>query len=195
VRALVQRHHGARSREMATLWHNLGGLAHARGNYVRGEPLARRAVEVGRRVLPAGHPELLAHEVAHAALLDGLERYRESIRIYRRALAAYTRIFGRAHYETASTLHNLAGAYASTGEGARAETAYRECIALYRRLLGPAHPDLGLARHNLGVVYAEAGRTRDARRELAAALAILRRSLGARHPHTRATQQSIVSLP
>ena len=37
--------------DVATLYHNLGGLEHARGRYTRGEPWARRAVAVRERAL------------------------------------------------------------------------------------------------------------------------------------------------
>src|SRR5690348_2301059 len=36
---------------MATLYHNLGGLEHARGRHMEGEPFARRSVEIRERAL------------------------------------------------------------------------------------------------------------------------------------------------
>jgi tetratricopeptide (TPR) repeat protein len=190
ARPLYRRIFGATSREMATLFHNLGGLEHARGEFARGEPLARAAVEIGRRVLPAGDPELLAHEVAHAALLDGLGRHAESTAIYRRALAAYTRRFGRVHYETASTLHNLAAAEHELGRLALAHRHYLESLRLHERLLGPSHPEVGLGLYNLGVLEQSLA-PRDAPRRLRRALSIFRRRLGASHPHTRACAEAL----
>ena len=41
---------GAEHPWVATLYHNLGGLEHARGNHARGEPFARRSVAIRQRV-------------------------------------------------------------------------------------------------------------------------------------------------
>jgi tetratricopeptide (TPR) repeat protein len=174
---LVRRLYGARSAQMAALWHNLGGLDHARGRYREGERAARKSVEIGRAVLPAGSLEQHAHEVAYGALLDELGRYRESIPKYRRALAAYRKAGDR--YEVASTLHNLAAAEHSAGAHAAARRHYVEALREYRASVGAAHPDVGRTLHNLATLDG-------AEKLFARAVANLRGSLGANHPTTRA---------
>jgi tetratricopeptide (TPR) repeat protein len=186
ARPIVRRLYGATSREMATLWHNLGGLEHARERFARGEPPARRAVEIARRRFPKDHPERLAHEVAHAALLDGLERHDEALPIYRRAVAAYTRCYGRAHYEVGTTLHNLAATERALGLRAAALRHYEEARRVLIRVRGADHPDVALTELNLGRLHAEVGHARVARGFLQRAHRRLRARLGARHPHTLA---------
>ncbi|MEO6772938.1 MAG: tetratricopeptide repeat protein [Kofleriaceae bacterium] len=181
---LVRRRYGARSAQMAALWHNLGGLDHARGRFRAGERAARTSVELGRAVLPAGSLEQHAHEVAYGALLDELGRSRESIPMYRRALAAYREAGDR--YEVASTLHNLAAAEHSTGAHAAARAHYVEALRAYRATVGGAHPDVGRTLHNLATLDAETGRP-GAAALFARAATNLRAALGARHPTTRAT--------
>lgn len=171
---------GARSREMAALLHNLGGLDHARGEFRRGERFSRSSVEIARTLLAPGDPERLAHEVAHAALLDGLERHVESIPIYRRAIRGFTKALGGDHYEVASTLHNLASAEHALGRRAAAERHYHAAIRLLAR-----HPvDKALSLYNLGLL-------RDDRVLIRRALIGFRRHLGARHPHTRAAAAAL----
>lgn len=184
---LIRRLYGPRSRQVATLWHNLGGLAHARGEFRAGERAARKSVELGREVLPAGSLEQHAHEVAYGALLDELGRYRESIPMYRRALAAYRAAGDR--YEVASTLHGLAAAEHSSGAHARAREHYVEALREYRASVGSAHPDVGRTLHNLAMLDAKTGRA-GAAQLFTRAAANLRAALGARHPSTRATLEA-----
>jgi len=187
ARPILLRLYGSRSREMAMWWHNAGGLEHARGEFARGEPIGRHAVEIARSLLPPTDPERLAHEVAYAALLDGLDRYRESIPIYRRAIAAYTKVFGRVHYEVASTLHNLGTAEHALGHAAAARRAYAEALRIYERVLDREHPDLGLTLYNLGVLAGD-------RKAITRALTIFERALGARHPHTRTCRRQLAAM-
>jgi tetratricopeptide (TPR) repeat protein len=184
ARPIVRRLYGEQSAQMAALWHNLGGLDHARGRFRAGERAARKSVEIGRTVLPRGSLEQHAHEVAYGALLDELGRYRESIPMYRRALAAYRKAGDR--YEIASTLHNLAAAEHSSGAHAAARAHYLEALREYRATVGNAHPDFGRTLHNLATLEAETERA-GAAKLFARAAANLQRSLGAAHPTTRAT--------
>ncbi|MEJ7733160.1 MAG: tetratricopeptide repeat protein [Polyangiaceae bacterium] len=147
---LVRAIHGPRSREMAVLWHNLGGLAHARGDFANGERLARRAVDL----LPRRDPERLEHEVAHAALLDGLGRHQEAIAVYRRALRAYRRRFGPQHVEIALALHNLAASEDALGRFGLARRHYALALAMQRRVLGVSHPLRLLTARNLASLEA-----------------------------------------
>ncbi|MEO8844085.1 MAG: tetratricopeptide repeat protein, partial [Kofleriaceae bacterium] len=188
AKPLIQRLYGAASREMATYWHNLGGLAHARGRWKTGERAARRSVEIGRAVLPAGDLELHAHEVAYAALLDELGRHDESLPIYRRALVAYRLAEDR--YEVASTLHGLAAAEHSAGRLAEARAHYTAAIAAFRACVGAAHPDVGRALHNLATLERAAGHATRANQLYARAITNLRASLGATHPTTRAAMDA-----
>src|SRR5436309_1759962 len=71
ARAILLAARGEESPEVATLYHNLGGLEHARGRYSRGEPFARHGLEIRERVLGPGHPNVAADAAALAAILDG----------------------------------------------------------------------------------------------------------------------------
>ena len=59
---------GASDESLATLLHNIGGLEHARGDYARGEPAARRSVELRERALGPNHPTVAADVAALAAI-------------------------------------------------------------------------------------------------------------------------------
>src|SRR5262245_9215937 len=68
---------GANNEFAATLFHNLGGLEHARGRFAAGEPFARRSVEIREGLLGPDHPDTAADVAALAALLDGQHKYEE----------------------------------------------------------------------------------------------------------------------
>src|SRR5437899_2606067 len=80
--------------EVATLYHNLGGLEHARGHFAGGEPWARQSVAIREQALGPDHPEVAADVAALAALLDGQGKWDEAEALYRRALAIFERVHG-----------------------------------------------------------------------------------------------------
>src|ERR1035438_9712630 len=87
---------------VAVLYHNLGGLDHARGRFREAEEPARRAWEIRRELLGPDHPDALADACAYAGVLDGLERYAESRPIYQHALEVWERMYGPVHFEVAA---------------------------------------------------------------------------------------------
>lgn len=192
--AITRRRFGASSRQVATILHNLGGLEHARGNFGRGEPHARRSVEIARQLMRPSDPERVAHEVAYAALLDGLGHHTKTVPIYRRAVTAFTKRYGREHYEVASTLHNLAAAEYALDRIRAAETHFAEASALLSKLRGKDHPDLALTQYNLALLYRDTGRRARARAMLTRALRTFRRRLPSDHPHVRACKTALASL-
>jgi Flp pilus assembly protein TadD len=74
--ALVETQPG-RDHPMATaIHHNLGGVAHARGDFAAAEPHARRTVQIRAAALSPAHLAVAADRAAWAAVLDGLRRPR-----------------------------------------------------------------------------------------------------------------------
>jgi len=149
---MLEEQYGKESLETATLYHNLGGLEHQRGNFVKGEPLARKAYEISRDALGEDHEKTLADAVAWGGLLDGLDRQAESLPIYRRALAYYETRFGPVHFEVAATLNNLGMAEAAQGNFVEAERTLQRCLDIKRKLFGEQHPEVLLTQQNLATL-------------------------------------------
>ena len=143
---------GPESPETATIYHNLGGICHARGDFARGEPLAHTAYRIRRMALGADHPDTVADEVAWAGLLDGCERYDESVPIYVRALDFYERHFGPEHFEVAAVLNNLGMARAAQGNTSLTRLHLERCVAIKRKLFAAGHPELQLSEANLRTI-------------------------------------------
>jgi Flp pilus assembly protein TadD len=152
LRALALAGAGRESSVIASLYHNLGGLEHARGRYRRAEPLARRAVALRERALGTHHPDVARDVAALAAIVDGRGRHAEAETLHRRALAVFQTRLGARHRETAAALGNLAACLHAQGRAREAETVATQASAMSGRLLGVAHPDAQLAAANLAAI-------------------------------------------
>jgi tetratricopeptide (TPR) repeat protein len=175
--------HGEDSLPCAAVYHNVGGILHARGDFAAAEEPTRRAWEISRRLLGADDPRTIRDAVAYAAILDGLERYDESERIYLSALAIYDTSLGADHDEVATTLHNLAAVLAARGDDAGAEQHYRSALTMKETLFGADHPEVAVTCNNLGRLLNDCGRPEEAVPLLERAVAVLERRLTPAHPH------------
>lgn len=174
--------HGVDSLACAVLYHNVGGLLHARGEFSLAETPARDAWEISRRQLGEDDVRTTLDAVAYGAVLEGLERYEECERIYRAAWPILEREFGEHHVEIAALLHNLGAVIEARGDLEHAELLYRRTLSMREALLGERHPDVALTSNNLGRLLAQRGETDEAQRLLERAVEILQR-LGPSHPH------------
>src|SRR5207302_1865868 len=77
----------------ASLWHNLAGLDHARGQYAAGEPAARRSVALRTAAVGPQHPSVAADQAALASLLAGQGKYAEAEALYREALSVFEHVY------------------------------------------------------------------------------------------------------
>jgi tetratricopeptide (TPR) repeat protein len=179
---------------LATLLHNLGGLAHSRGDFATGEPLARRSIELRQAAWTALHPAVAADREAWGGLLEGLGRLPEAEQAYRESLQVFEATLGPESLEAASSLSALASVEHSLGRREDALANYRRALAIREAKLPPSHFDLGITLNNLGMLLGELGRGDDARAALRRAHAILEAGLGPEHPHTRAAAANCVAF-
>src|SRR5262249_21940351 len=80
---------GADRLTAAGLLHNLGGLAHSRGDAAMGIPLAERGWALRTDALGGGHPDVARDSNALGALYHLAGRYADADRAYRDALAVF----------------------------------------------------------------------------------------------------------
>jgi len=173
----------------ATIYHNLGGLNHARGEFAAAEPAARRACEIRERLSGSDHPDTLADACALAGVLDGLGRYAESEPIYRHALDAFEAMFGEMHPEIAVNLNNLAAIRWAQGDAVEAEFLYLRSLRIKRELLGDAHPDTALTLLNYAAMFCDLDNRGDARRMALSALSVFESTLEPSHPRIAAARE------
>lgn len=178
-----------RSRVTA-LW-NAASLEEEQGQYAEAFRLGEEALEV-LRTSGRTDPEL---EASIRGLLGRTALYlgrpgeaeghlRESLRLRRS-------FFGLDHYNTATSLENLASLLRAQGEFEQAESMYRASLAIHDRTVGREHPERAQVLNNLGLVYFELGDLIRAEQALVESYDARLRSLGAEH---RATAESLHNL-
>lgn len=185
---------GDQSVALANLYHNIGGLYHARGEYVAGIPWARRAYETRCAILGKDHPDAVADAVALAGLLDEGGPSEESATIYQEALAVWERLYGSEHHEIASTLHNLAALRRDQGREAEATELFRRAYEMKYRILGGGSPDTALSGACLAELLSETGHREDARVLAGLALEAYRSNCEPGHPERVACEQLVARL-
>jgi len=186
--------HPQRTSFLASIYHNLGGLDHARRRFRRGEIYARRALQLRREVESPSSGAVASDMVALAAILDGLRKFAESEKLYNSALRIYRRAYGENHAETAVLLNNLAALYQATKRPHRAEAFYLAALRMKRRILPCSHPDIAVTMNNLAMLYRSQGNRDGALRWFEDAAGILAVSLGNHHPSTKLVRGNLRRL-
>jgi tetratricopeptide (TPR) repeat protein len=179
---------------LAGLLHNMGGLAHARGDAMGGIPLAERGVALRTGVLGAGHSEVACDWNALGALYHLAGRLDDAARAYGRALGVFEDRYGPDHFEVAMTCANLAVLAGDQGRGQEAEALGRRSLRILEAVLGPEDAEVGLTLLNLSAMMAEQGRQAEAAGMATRAAAILEARLPRDHPHVVAAAHALERL-
>lgn len=179
--------------DVATLYHNLAGIEHARGDYAVAEPLARRGLALRRRL--ADNNDALAGDlVALGAILDGLRKFDEAEGMYAEGLAILERAPKRNAGEIAVALNNLGANYLERGRTTDALELLSRSEAIKRASLGARHPDLAVTLNNLAEARRRQGEHGVAQRLYRDAVEILEAAFGAEHPKTGVCRRNLSTL-
>jgi len=189
--ALVDAHAEPDLDDLASLHHNLAGLAHARGDFATAEPLARRSVELRAAALGPDDPSTLLDRSALAAILHGQGRTTEAEATIREILPGLTEALGGDHPELAVALNNLAALVQARGDLEEAERLYRRVLAIRERRLGPEAPALAVPLSNLGTVLRRLGRPTEAVALYERALVLLEPAVDRSHPNLAAIRRNL----
>lgn len=166
---------------LATLLHNLGGLAHSRRRPHEAEPYARRGLALRRDHCddPIG---VAADAAALASILETRDEWAEAETLYREALTVYEDVAD--DYEAAMTRNGLAAVLRFAGRPDEAEALFRAALAEMEHLRGQAHPETATVRNNLAMLLNATGRPGEALPLLDQAAEDLTAILGPAHPAT-----------
>jgi tetratricopeptide (TPR) repeat protein len=175
----------------ATLWHNIAGLAHARGQADQAATSAARAVEIRERALGPDH-HFVAQDLAvqGAALLE-IGRTAEAEELFGRALAIFRARHPADHYDVAVNLSNLAACRLQRNDGVGAEPLFRQGLSIKQAIFGDHHPEIARQLNNLAVAVAAQHRHNEATDLHRQALSIAQNTLPANHPLTHTCLQNV----
>ena len=175
----------------AVLLHNLGGLAHSRGDAAAGIPLAERGLTLRAGALGAGHPDVARDLNALGALYHVGGRLADAERSFSEALAVFEDSYGPGHFEVAMTAANLAVLRCDQRDFTQAELHGRRSLEILTVVLGPQDAEVGLTMLNLAAAVAGQGRQAEAAELAGQAAAILADRLPADHPHVAAAAEAV----
>ncbi|WP_067479380.1 tetratricopeptide repeat protein [Actinomadura hibisca] len=192
--SLLQRALGPDHCDVATVYHNLGGLAHARRDFHEAERPARRALAIRERVLGTDHIDVAAERAALAPILMELGRLEEAEELMRQALTALSVHYGDDHYQVAIALHNLAAIVYRQGRAGDAEPLFQRSLRIKEKALGPHHPELAGTLNNLALLRRKAGDRPGAVALYERGLRILLTTVVPAHPALRAIRQALADL-
>ena len=178
----------------AGLLHNLGGLAHSRGDAATGIPLAEQGLALRVGVLGNTHPDVARDLNALGALYHLAGRHADAGHAYLRALAVFETFCGPEHFEVGMTYANLAVLHEDQGYFATAEDLGRRSLRILETVLGPRDAEVGLTLLNLATAVAAQGRLAEAADLAARAAAILTDRLPTDHPHVRVACETVNQL-
>jgi Flp pilus assembly protein TadD len=191
VQEIIEEQHPVDPSDLATLYHNLGGLAHARGDHAAAEPLARRAVEI--RSIAAGPRAVstLLDRSAYVAILAGLGRFDDAETEIRDVLPGLVEALGDGDVEVAVARSNLAAIVQRRGDLAQAEALYRKALAAREAFAGLDSSTLAIPLSNLATVLRMQGRRQEARALLERAVLVLKDAVRPDHPALRAILRNL----
>ncbi|MFJ4428812.1 tetratricopeptide repeat protein [Streptomyces bobili] len=145
--------HGESHENVATTYHNIGGLYHAMGRPAEGEPWAARSIQT--RLLLRGPADAIvaSDRCAWAALLNDCGRTTEAEEQLKLALDIFLSCYGEKHIETAVCLHNLSALHQRQGEISQAISGYARALRVKQSISGPTSPDLAVTLINLAAAH------------------------------------------
>jgi tetratricopeptide (TPR) repeat protein len=180
---------------IATLHHNLGGLAHSRGDLQSAECETRRALELHAACKGAEHPDAASDRGQLAAILSELGRHDEAERELRRTADDFAAALGPDHLEVAIARTALGAALHRAGRLDEADAAYREGLAMRERSQGEAHPMLAPTLLNLSILCGQRGDGDGARIYARRAAGVLAGgAVTDDHPHLIAARERLAEL-
>ncbi|MEZ5386282.1 MAG: tetratricopeptide repeat protein [Prosthecobacter sp.] len=189
--ALEIEHDGGETDAAATLYHNLGGIAHAQRRYAEAEAPARKSVEIRTKLHGPDHLHVAADEAALASILVGLEKFEEAGELYLRSHAVFLREHGPEHYEIAVSFNNQAALHQATGRLDESRRCYEQSLALKEKLQGPDHVDVAITLNNLASVHVQQGRPQAAAPLYERALRIFETRLPPEHPSIEICRENL----
>src|SRR6516165_7688783 len=192
--SLVTSTFGPDARETAMALNNLAVTYLSLARYMEAEPLYRRAVEIGEKVLGKNHPDVATGYNNLARLLQDQGKYDQAEPLFRRAIEIGEKVLGKDHPDVAVWYNNLAGLLEDQGKYDEAEPLYRRAIEIGEKALGKDHPNVATGYNNLAELLQAQGKYDQAEPLFRRATEIGEKTLGKDHPDVATSYNNLASL-
>ena len=153
--------------------------------------LWRRALEIRRAVLPAGHPDVAASLAALGGYFYERGDFAHARDLYREALASLRKTEDGRHPLNIEIRDDLAAVLDLLNAHAEAEALQHEAIAIGREVLGRESATVANLLNNLGGTYAQQGKLAEAERTYRESFEIHRSLFGEEHWRTRNVARNV----
>ena len=179
-RALTTLHdtYGAHDPHLIPTLNGRALLLEEQGQFEPAEQLYRRALQLSQAEGDS-LPATLLHNLAN--VLQHQQQYGEATLFHKRAIDAYTAIYGPDHASVANAKSQLAFTYFRGGIPSAADSLYAEALAMQRDVLPDQHPHLASTLVRYGWVLIERGQPARAEALIREGEAILARLLPEDH--------------
>jgi CHAT domain-containing protein/tetratricopeptide (TPR) repeat protein len=154
------------------------------GDYRRGLPVGKKALEVAKRLYGPGHPRVSTSLNILATFYQGQGQYKQAEPLLKRSVAISEKALGRNHPIVSIALNNLASLYTDQSRYAEAWPLMIRALKIREKAYGPTHRSVATMLSNLAAHYSNQGQHGRAEPLLKRALAIWEKSVGANHPNT-----------
>jgi serine/threonine-protein kinase len=154
------------------------------GLYEEAEPLSKESLELRRRILGPGHPDVAAALNLYGWIVHERGRSKDAEPLLREAVLARRAAGTPAREDLARSLNDLGVVYNALSRYAAAESALVEALAIRRPALGDAHRAVGITANNLAAAYYFQGKLPDAVQVQDLAVRSLTQSVGPNHQRT-----------
>lgn len=150
----------------------------------KAKPLYRQALEIGKKILGAKHPDIGTILNNFGTLLFAQRKYTEAELLYQKALEIRKKALGQNHPDVASSLNNLAVLHDSQGNYTKAAALYEQALKILEKALGPRHPDVARSLSTLADLASILGQYTETEQYYKRAWEIWEKTLGPDHPLT-----------
>lgn len=167
-----------------------GRLSEA-GKYAEAEKLARRSLEIRKRILGPRHEQVASSLNALGSLLHSTGSFAESERLLVEAVAIHKAVSGAKHPNHGVALNNLGLLYDDMSAHLRAGPLFIESLNIRKEAFGPKSPEYARGLANLAGHYHKIGAHSRALPLYVEALEIRKATLGPKHLVTARSLQGL----
>ena len=178
-------------RHWSQVLNNAADYAWARGRYEVGASMARKAMNVGERVVGREHSQTLRSIHILALLLEKQGKYKAAEEMNRQAMDRREKVLGKKHPDTLASMSNLALVLQYQGKCKAAEKINKQVLNGREKMLGKKHPSTLISMSNLAVVLKKQGKYEAAEKMNQQALNRCEKMLGKEHPDTLTSMNNL----
>jgi tetratricopeptide (TPR) repeat protein len=139
--------------EKRAYYNNLGYFEDQRGDYNKSIEYYEKALEIGRKILPANHPDLGTSYNNIGLMYHNMRKYSEALEFYKKALEIRQKTLPGNHPWLAISCNNIGLVYDNMGKYSEALEFYEKALEIRQKTLPSNHPDLAPFYSNIGGVY------------------------------------------